>query len=323
MKKQNFKAPLVVSGIVGTLLAALAALFFQLAEPEMPLIKELINETVKQEAASVKIPPLAGHWLRTDRDPAPELPSQKAAVLSDNGRTAVSGTGQGYNSASQITPVDHPPDRYMNRTTDNINIMYVWTDGPQLKVISITSFNKKTRQAAIMVIPLYTRTGNDGSTIESLYEKEGRSGVQKFLEGRLEIKIPNFVHVNQEALRKLSDLVGSFNINGETVTMADAFEQTAAGVRTDDRDIVKAVGARVLTPSIVLKAPKMLWIFTHDIKTNFSTDEMVQLFNLSRRLNLGEMRKITLPGTEVTGREGPYLFVYSKTWKNVIYDVTQ
>lgn len=311
MRRQNFKAPLVVSGIVGTLLVALAALFFQLAGPEMQRLQ-----------TSGRIPPLEGHWLRTVRDPAPELSQRRAKGVAESGRSAGGRVAHWYDAAN-TAPVDRQPDRYMNRTTDNINIMYVWTDGPQLKVISITSFNKKTRQAAIMVVPLYTRISSDGSTIVSLYRDEGRLGVRRFLEERLEIRIPNYVHVNQDALRKLSDMVGSFNINGQKVTMADAFEQTATGLRTDDRDIVRAVGARLLTPGIVLKVPKLLWIFTNEIKTNLSTDEMIQLFNLSRRLNLGGMRKITLPGTEIAGREGPYLFVYSETWKNVIYDVTQ
>lgn len=324
MKRQNFKAPLVVSGIfIGTLLAALTALFFQLREPEMSWLKGLNRETIKQGPSSVSVPPLAGHWLRTARDPVSAILRQNTVDLAGG----MPGTGfgrlaQGHGRA-EIMPVDRPPNRLMNRTTDNINIMYVWTDGPQLQVISVTSFNKKTRQAAIMVIPLYTRAGSDGATIADIYREKGRLGVKNLLEKRLEIRIPNFVHVSQESLRKLSDIVGSFTINGETVTMADTFEQTAAGLRTDDRQIVKAVGSRVLTPGILIKVPKLVWIFTHDIKTNFSTDEMIQLFNLSRRLNLGEMRKVTLPGAEYAGRGRPYLFVDSETWKNIIYDVTQ
>lgn len=316
MRRQNFKGPVVFSGIfIGTLLAALTAVFFQLAEPDLSWLEGLKNKVPAREQAAAKIPPLAGHWLRTADDPAPVIPRQEALAL------AGSRQPQGYGAA--VVPEDRPPDRYMNRTTDNINIMYFWTDGPQLKVISVTSFNKKTRQAAIMVIPLHTRVSSDGSTLADLYREEGRPGIKKFLEERLEISIPNFVHVNQEALRKLSDLIGSFTINGNTVTMADAFEQTAAGNRTDDREIVKAVGSRVLTPGIVLKVPKLLWIFTNDIRTNFSTDQMIQLFNLSRQMNLGEMRKITLPGTEYPYGGKPYLFVGSETWKNIIYDVTK
>ncbi|MFZ5641425.1 MAG: LCP family protein [Bacillota bacterium] len=316
MKRQNFKGPVVVSGIFfGTLLTALTAVFFQLAEPDFSWLDGLKNKMLPREQAVVSIPPLAGHWLRTAGDPAPEIPRREAADLA-GGRPS-----KEYDAAT--IPEDRPPNRYMNRTTDNINIMYFWTDGPQLKVISVTSFNKKTRQAAIMVIPLHTRVSSDGSTLADLYLKEGRPGVKKLLEERLEISIPNFVHVNQEALRKLSDLIGSFTINGNTVTMADAFEQTAAGNRTDDREIVKAVGSRVLTPGIVLKVPKLLWIFTNDIRTNFSTDQMIQLFNLSRQMNLGEMRKITLPGTEYPYGGKPYLFVGSETWKNIIYDVTK
>jgi hypothetical protein len=316
VRRQNFKGPVVFSGIfIGTLLAALTAVFFQLTEPDLSWLEGLKNKPPVREQAAAKIPPLAGHWLRTAGDPAPVITRREAVD------PAGSRPPKGYSAA--MVPEDRPPDRYMNRTTDNINIMYFWTDGPQLKVISVTSFNKKTRQAAIMVVPLHTRISTDGSTLADLYREEGRPGVKQFLEERLDIKIPNYVHVNQDALRKLSDLVGSFTINGRTVTMADAFEQTAAGMRTDDREIVKAVGSRVMTPGIVLKVPKLLWIFTNDIKTNFSTDQMVQLFEISRRLNLGEMRKITLPGTEYPYGSKPYLFVNSETWKNIIYDVTK
>lgn len=329
MKRQTLKTPIVISGIfLVTLLAVLATLFYQLAEPDVSRLQkhtgaapvQLVPPLVQLVSPVQVVPPLAGHWLRTATDPVPASPQIKTAQLSRKNRPH--NRPQDYGSTAYM-PADRRPERYMNRTTDNINVMYVWTDGPQLKVISVTTFNKKTRQTAIMVIPLHTRTGRGDNTVADLYRTEGRPGVRKFLEQQLEISIPNFVRVNQEALRKLSDLIGPFDINGETVTMANAFEQTAAGARADDREIVKAVGSRVLTPATLLKVPRLLWIFNHDIKTNFSTEEMIEMFHLSRRLDLGEMRKITLPGTEYAGADRPYLFVFNETWKNIIYDVTQ
>jgi len=189
----------------------------------------------------------------------------------------------------------------LNRGVDSINIMYVWSDGDRLKIISITSLNTATRQAALVVIPLGTvvNVGRTVSlqdkwvTIQDIYREQGREGVKDLLEEKLEITIPVFIYVNQTALQKISNIVGVLKVNGDEITMLDAFE-----------------------------VPKLLWIFTHDVKTNLSAEQMLRIFNTSRQMDLGNMRKTALPGYELDRNSLKFVLVSEQTWKNIIYELT-
>lgn len=326
MKRHYFKTQLVVSGIVClTLVAALAAVFFQATFTRVPL--------KPSTARIINVAPLPGHWLKTAQEnwyiPARvENYQEKTAVKLDMKNNTV----QPDIKSDSVLPVYNleGAGSSLNRGLDSINVMYIWSDVNQLKVISITSFNIVTRQAAIVVIPLDTvvnagkiaATQDKLITIQDIYRERGRDGVGALLREKFEINIPNFVHVNQTALQKLSDIVGVLRVNGDEITMLEAFEQTMAGVRTDDREVVRAVASRIIRPQMLMEVPKLLWIFTHDIKTNFSTEQMIRIFNISRQMDLGNMHKTALPGYEWKDNGLKYLLVSERTWKNIIYEIT-
>ncbi len=309
MKWQNFKTQLMVSGIF---FATLAALFVQTAVPEETQMKQYRSQTIE-------IPPTMGHWLRTEKD-----------FWYSPGITVIKKSRQKPENTVPLYSLEQAKSA-LNRSLDSINIMYIWSDGDRLKVISVTGFNRKTKQAAIVVIPLHTVTNNgnivnledEQVTVQDLYQRSGRDAVRAFLERKFEITIPNFVHVNQPALKKLSDVIGALQVNGDEINMLEAFEQTAAGIRTDDADVVKAVASQVIRPQMLLEIPELLWIFTHDVRTNFSTQQMISLFHISRQMDLGHMCKTTLPGNEYFKGDLKHLFVSEQTWKNIIYEITQ
>lgn len=314
--RQYFKTQLVVSGIVCiTLLAALAAVF-QVNLTWVPPKRSNIR--------IINVAPLPGHWLKTAQEkwyiPACVEKYQDVNRVQsgvDNETVLPVYTLEGATNA-------------LNKGLDTINVMYIWSDGNRLRVISVTSFNIITKQAAIVVIPLDTviNAGKDAATqdkwvtIQDIYRERSRDGVRAVLQEKLEIKIPSFVHINQSALQKLSNIVGILQVNGDEITMLEAFEQTAAGIRTDDRDVVRAVASRILRPQMLVEVPKLLWIFTHDIKTNFSPEQMVRIFHISRAMDLGNMRKTALPGYEWNADNFRYLLVSEQTWKNIVYEIT-
>lgn len=317
MKRQYFKSQLVVSGIVCvTLLAALAAVFFQANLTRLPLKRPSIRV--------INVAPLPGHWLKT----AQENWYIPASIENFQNRIGVQRSANN-NILLPVYTLESATSA-LNRGLDTINVMYVWSDGDRLRVISITSFNVITKQAAIVVIPLDTviNAGNTAATpekwvtIQDIYRERGRDGVRAILQEKLEIKIPNFVHVNQTALQKLSDIIGVLKVNGDEITMLEAFEQTAAGIRTDDGDVVRTVASRILRPQMLVEVPKLLWIFTNDVKTNFSTEQMLRIFNISRQMDLGNMRKTALPGFEWNDYSYKYLLVSEQTWKNIVYEIT-
>ncbi len=318
MKRQSTKTNMILSSIF--LLALLSAVMLFIGQSGSLNKRDFLNLA---QLKVTQVPPLKGHWLRTAKDPSYPVPPLEKSQ-----------TGKKVPFQNVIPTVFtlEEAKSALNRTIDLINVMYVWSDADELKVISVTSFNKETKQAAIIVIPLYTVIDNTGTvnlqnnytTIQELYKSKGREGVRTFLEQKLEIEIPNFVQVNQSALQKISDIIGALEVNGSQTTMLEAFEQTAAGLRTDDREVVRAVAVQVLRPGIILEIPNLIYIFTHDIETNFSTQEMINVFYMSRQMDLKHMRKTAMPGYEhLVAPEKKFLFVSEQAWKNVVYDITQ
>ncbi|MBU7008156.1 LCP family protein [Phosphitispora fastidiosa] len=343
MKRINHRLPVMVSRIfVSTLMAALAvfflhnggmgAAFVKGSAGAMPFFKGPGEAAplLKGPGAAVlvKVPPEEGHWLKTADDGwyVPAIQGIK---------------GSRGNKVTPLVPIKEAAmptvvhleaaQTALNCSADTLNIMYIWTDEDKLKVVSVTTFNRETKQASIVVIPLYTATdtnetielNRDYRTIGDLYRENGREGVRRFLEQKLGLEISNFVHVNQTALEKLSDVIGIIEVNGRRSSMLEAFEQTTAGLRTDDRDIVSAVACKLVQPRILTRVPEFLRIFSRDMTTNFTTGEMLAVFYLSRQMELQEMRKTALAGYEYESPGSKYLFVSEQTWKNIIYEMTQ
>lgn len=347
MKRQIPKMPLMVSGIfIATVLAVLPVLFLQ--SGTLPDIGPAPAKGRPLQRAE-QVPPLAGHWLKTALDagyrPASLDISQPAQgneqSAGPEGDTGLTGHTQAPAQAPAQTPVQTPvltleeASTALNRETDSLNVMYIWTDDDLLKVISVTVFNRTTGQAGIVVIPLNTVTDNgnvvnlDGDvgkrylTVRELYREKGREGVRNFLAKKLEVEIKNYVHVNQPALQKVSNIIGDLEVSGGKTTMLESFEQTAAGIRTDDHEVVRAVAGQVLQPRMIAEIPRLLWIFTHDIRTNFTTREMIDIFYLSRQMNLQQMLKTALPGQEYRSADITHLFVSEQAWKNILYEITR
>jgi anionic cell wall polymer biosynthesis LytR-Cps2A-Psr (LCP) family protein len=296
--------------VIGTVIALLAGAFFWLENPLtiQPMIQPMIQ-------------PIEGHWLKTGLDKK-DIPMP---MNTNQNKILINSATSGFFHLQEAKSV-------LNRKTDCMNIMYVWTDNEKLKVISVTSFNKATKQASIVVVPLTTvaekqswvKPGDTYITIRDLYQQKGSEGVRRLLEEQLDVQIPVFIHVNQGALRKLSDIVGVLEVTGGQTTMLEAFEQTAAGIRTDDREVVKAVTSEIMHPRMIAEIPKLVSIFTTEIKTNLTVEQMVRVFYFSREMDMKNMRKTALPGYSIEG-EGleKYLFVSEQVWKNIIYDLTQ
>ncbi len=317
IKRQIMKTTGVISVIFIAVLLTVLTIFF-VRPAENPNLKAGKIPPAAGILPAAEIRPLAGHWLKTERD------SWYVPALL---KTAKPGQTLANPQVLQLGPAKTA----LNRLADSINIMYIWTDDDELKVISVTSFNKETKQAAIVVVPLHTvvnngntvNPGNEYITIRDLYREKGREEIRCFLGQKLDIDIPNLIHVNQAALRKLSDIIGVLHVNGDEITMIEAFEQTAAGLRSDDQDVVRAVASQVFQPRILLAVPQLVWIFTHDIRTDFSAEQLIGIFQTGRQMDLRHMGKTALPGYEYSKGDSTHLFVSEQTWKNIIYEITQ
>ncbi|WP_418791115.1 LCP family protein [Phosphitispora sp. TUW77] len=331
MQRKFQRLPIIVSGIfVSTIMAILAVFFLHAGGTGAAFFKDPPEEAV------VKVPPEEGHWLKTEDDKwyIPAIQKTKAREPNSNSTafqykpTPLAELGEVR--ASTVIRLE-AAQTALNRLADTINIMYIWSDEDMLKVVSVMTFNRQTKQASIVVIPLYTVTNNSGnvklngefSTINDLYRETGREGIRRFLEKKLDLRIRNYIHVNQTALKKISDIIGAIELEGRTSSMMEALEPVALGITCDDRDMVRAVAAEIVHPRILVRVPELLKIFTQDIKTNFTTGEMLGVFYLSRQMELQDMRKTTLPGYNYESSELKYLFVSEQIWKNIIYQMTQ
>ena len=88
--------------------------------------------------------PIAGHWLKTDYlEPQPVSANPKPYIP------------QPVAFTQEKTPEPEVVPR-RNRELKNTNIVFYWTEGNRLKVMTLLSINTQTHKAGIIHFPLYT-----------------------------------------------------------------------------------------------------------------------------------------------------------------------
>lgn len=275
-------------------------------------------------------PTVPGHWLKT-KDFEEETDKWSKAALQNPKKVPKISPKLNSTNVQDKPVISKPiqenasPSRRLNKTLDNLNILYLWTDRGELKVLSVMTINHKTKEAALVVVPRFTRLKVNGkaTTLEEYYRQVGRVPLAKHLEGLFDIKIANYLNVDQQAVIEISNLVGPLDLKNEKLTIVEAFEQTRTGRRNDDQDVVRAVAKRIVNPQILLKLPEIFWIFAHDVKTNLGTNELLSIYQVSRQSNVTRMKKIALPGMDYFTGNTKYRVVAKETWENIFYDLTQ
>jgi len=184
----------------------------------------------------------------------------------------------------------------------NQNILLLWTEKGGLKAITIITYNPRTNIPALLTIPKYTLLPGEPLTIGEIYIQKGLTAFSKTLEKAFNTKIPHYIIIDQMIVEKFSRRLGSVNFQGETVPVISLFEDTLAGKRIDDTDLVKALVKKLLLPGEIWKVPGHLTFLVQNIKTNLTLPVFLDIFSKLPAMKLNSLTKLSLPSPEITGR---------------------
>lgn len=286
----------------------------------------------KEETKITKVPPLSGHWLKTE-ERVPLQRKQQKTVSSIEMPQAVnqekSKTVEVYSlpeeSRHKSETLRPGQKAFNNKKLANHNVMLFWTDGPKLKALTVTSINKTSKKGGIIAIPLFTKMKHNNSftTIGDLFKAEGKTKVIEIAEKYLDVTIQSYVLMDQTAFEKISKILGPVELNDEVIPVTEAFEQTRSGQRRDDQEVVRAVAQRIFKPDMLVKLPQMIWILSKEVKTNLGPDEILTIYRLTKNTDTGKMRKVALPGRTYFLDGKKYRDVPDHVWKNILWELTQ
>ncbi|MGB9803097.1 LCP family protein [Desulfofundulus sp.] len=216
-----------------------------------------------------------------------------------------------------------PQDR-QNLTTTTENVLIFWTDGPKLKAITLIAITPRKKPVGIVSIPINTRihdvTGVD--TLEELYHKTGREGTTAYLAKRFGIPINHYVDISQATLTRTSEALGPVEMAGKQTSLLEVFEGTYTNQRMDLQTEIRTLAARLIEPPVLLKVPRLLWIFTSGVETNLGINHILTIYQALQGNGPEILRKQALPGQDYSVGPARYREVSPDAWSRVLREVT-
>ncbi|AEF94824.1 hypothetical protein Desca_1983 [Desulfotomaculum nigrificans CO-1-SRB] len=208
--------------------------------------------------------------------------------------------------------------------TDKTNIICIWTDKQKLKALTIMTFDSISGKVGILSVPLFTHLDINGhqTTIEALWNREGRAGVSRRLAELLEITIDGQITFDQPVIEQASGVIGPFEVKGHRSTLLQAFEDTRTERRKDDQDVLRAIAANIISPGGLTKVPKLLWLFTTQVDTNIHPELMLQIYRVMDHQGPTILTKKALRGRDYYQDGYRYRYVEPATWKSIMHEIS-
>lgn len=237
-------------------------------------------------------------------------------------------TKSGSEDKNDITPVqkqikvpDTRKDLYLNRKTQNTNILCLGIADKELEMISIYSINKDNKKSAGIFLPtrINVRVNGELLSLKEIYQKYGVLNLKKILSQCLEVDIPYHMVADKQGLVELSELIGPLYVENENIDIPNLFVRP---VSSKDDAILQSLAERVTQPKMLLQVPKLIKIFIANVQSDIGVSGLWDLYSVFKDLNHSEISKIVLWGekTPLAGEE--YWFVSPYDWHNVIYEMT-
>lgn len=221
-----------------------------------------------------------------------------------------------------------------NRLYQNFIIAGVDEEETRTDLILFCQYNFTTNSVNILQIPRDTKvdTNRTDKKINSAYgSKGGTDTMLKEIGGLLNLKVDKYVIVSFKAFRKIIDELGGVEVdvpirmyytdpaqdlvidlrpgkqtlNGKQSEMFMRFRKNndGTGYLNGDVDRIKAqqtfynsLSDKVLSGKTIIKAPKLLSIINDNIKTNFTTDEIVSYLGKIKNINKDSINIMALDG---------------------------
>ncbi|SHF38215.1 transcriptional attenuator, LytR family [Desulfofundulus australicus DSM 11792] len=204
------------------------------------------------------------------------------------------------------------------------NALIFWTDGPKLKAVTLVAITPCRKPVGIVSIPINTRVHEISgvATLEELYHLAGREGITDYLEKRFGIPIEHYMDISQATLTRTSEALGPVVMAGRQTSLLEVFEGTYTNQRMDLQTEIRALAARLIEPAVLLKLPRLLWIFTSGVETNLGPGHILTLYQALQGNGPEILRKQALPGRDYFDGPVRYREVSPDAWKSVLREVT-
>ncbi|RKO67647.1 LCP family protein [Desulfofundulus salinus] len=231
------------------------------------------------------------------------------------------------NTATEVCAEQQQPDKLQNKqnlTTTTENVLIFWTDGPKLKALTLMAITPRKKPVGIVSIPINTRIHDiwGVKTLEELYHKTGREGTTAYLEKRFGIPINHYVDISQATLTRTSEALGPVEMAGKQTSLLEVFEGTYTNQRMDLQTEIRALAARLIEPAVLIKLPRLLWIFTSGVETNLGMGHILTLYQALQGNGPEILRKQALPGRDYFVGPAKYREVSPDAWNRVLREVT-
>ncbi|SHJ33835.1 LCP family protein [Desulfofundulus thermosubterraneus] len=211
-----------------------------------------------------------------------------------------------------------------NLTAATENVLIFWTDGPKLKAVTLMAITPRKKPVGIVSIPINTRIHEIRGvvTLEELYHHTGREGTTAYLEKRFGIPINHYVDISQATLTRTSEALGPVEMAGKQTSLLEVFEGTYTNQRMDLQTEIRTLAARLIEPAVLIKLPRLLWIFTSGVETNLGMGSILALYQALQGNGPEILRKQALPGRDYFVGPTRYREVSPDAWNRVLREVT-
>lgn len=217
---------------------------------------------------------------------------------------------------------DTREDRYLNKQTENTNILCLGIAEKELEMISIYSINKNNKKSAGIFLPTRTSVTVNGEmlSLREIYRQYGILNLKKILSQCLVVDIPYHMVADKQGLVELSELIGPLYVENENIDIPNLFVRPVSG---KDDEILQSLAEKVTQPKMFLQVPKLIKIFIANVQSDIGVSGLWDLYSVFKNLNHSELSKTVLWGEKMHLSNKDYWFIAPYNWHNVVYEMTK
>ncbi len=204
------------------------------------------------------------------------------------------------------------------------NVIVYWTDGEKLKAVTLTCLNDPPAPVGIVAVPLYASVSREGTpvTVEEYYYQKGQPALTARLEELFGIPIGSYVHFKQDTLQRFSDILGPLELGETSTSLAEVFEGTHINKPVNLQWEIRSLAGSMLKPSVFVKIPQLVWVYTTEIEGNLKVDHVLALHRVIRCQGPEILQKQRVPGRDYKMGDKKYRIVPPEAWTQTLRAVT-
>ncbi len=221
-----------------------------------------------------------------------------------------------------LMPPDKLPNPHLNKTTDNLNVLFIGVESQELKMVTVYSIDiSGSYKSGAVFFPVNTYL--KGSTLENHFQDNGVSYIQKLLEDELEIDISYYVTMDKKILSEVKTFIDPIVVDNKVIDIENLFTMK---VTPRDEEILGKLMEQLTKPQVYfLQLPKLVFVFRKYMETDFRPNltNLKQHFKIARNIDTSGIIKVIAGGRKVAVVDGTVWIVPDTILKNIVYQVTK